>query len=297
MGNYTWNCAIAVCAYNRPDCLYRCLESIFQTPDILIYKVPVYIFCDGGKNSSQQKNSEIISKYPLITNTFYQSANLCIANHIHYIRETIFDKMNFDRMMFIEEDNIVSPYFYRFMNRVLDCYQTIDPTVGMVNSMLYNIDSLSEKFIKKSYFTDYIYNIPQYIITKKTWIAIQPYMQEYMELFIKPANSYIEADYCGAVKWAKEKILNAHVNPDLVKRTLELLCGSQDSITNAMMRINNIRYVSSYVNRAINIGEIGFHSNKEIYESAGFGKSILDIIPEDANEIRSIYDMNKQQFF
>ena len=161
-----WNCSIAVCAFNRPEYLLRCLEYLFKTPDIINNKVPVYVFCDGGIDATQEKNREIISHYPLVTKTFYQDENLCIPKHIHYLRETIFDEMGYNRLMFIEEDVLVSPYYYGFMNGVLDYYEKIDSTVGMVNSCLVNTDTLEEKNNRWNLFFDMEFNINNYVMLK-----------------------------------------------------------------------------------------------------------------------------------
>lgn len=292
--NDHWNCAIAVCAFNRPKYLEKCLEYLSKTPDIIYHKVPVYIFCDGGKNATQKENSDIIAKYMFITDVFYQSENLCIAKHIHHIKETIFNNFNFDRLMFIEDDVVVSPYYYRFMNRALDCYNIIDPTIGMINSILNDHKILSEKFNTQTWFGDMYSNINQYIMLKNTWVLIKPVMEEYIERFvISSDNNYVE-DHDGIIKWARDKI--DKFDTPVVREKPIYLGSSQDSITNMAMRINNIKYVSSYVNRFLDIGEYGYHSTEQLYKESKFNEVVLDIMPNDANEINSIWyiDHNKE---
>jgi len=57
------------------------------------------------------------------------------------------------------------------------------------------------------------------------------------------------------------------------------------------MRINNLRYVSSYINRALNIGEWGYHSGPDYFKMEHLDEVTLDIMPIDEHELQSIYDM------
>jgi len=205
-----WNCPIVICAFNRPDYLRRCMEYLFKTPDIAEYNIPIYIFCDGGIDATQEENTNIISQYPLVTKTFYQTENLCIAKHIFFLRETIFDVMNYPRMMFLEDDIIVSPFYYRFMNWALDAYQqVIDPTVGMINSRVRCLDTLDQKLNKQHAFSDLLSHLNNYIVLRNTWTIIKPTMLEYMEKFVVPASSYRNMDHDAVIAWAKEKLTNS----------------------------------------------------------------------------------------
>jgi hypothetical protein len=270
----------------------KCLEYVSETPDIIENNVPVYIFCDGGVDATQKENADIIAKYPFVTETFYQSENLCIAKHIHYVRETVFDKMKYDRIMFLDDDVVVSPYYYRFMNRVLDFYDLTDSTVGMVNSCLICHEPLSRKIETQFNFWDIGLHINNHIMLKKTWNTIKPTMEEYMEKFIIPASDYRKVDYESVIKWARNKLSESPSPQATNKTTNAYLCGSQDSITNMSMRINNIRYVSSYVNRVIYIGEYGYHTYEEpqMFKKFRFDKVVLDIMSNDAYEITKIYE-------
>lgn len=290
MSKSKWNCPVAICTYNRPNYLDRCLEYLFRSSDIIKDEVPVYVFCDGGIESTQEKNSEVIKKYPCVSEMFYQSENLCIARHMHHIRDVVFNRMNSDRLMFLEDDILVSPHYYTFFNRILDCYEVIDPTVGAVNSCLLNLDDPQYKLIAQSFFSDALAHINNFIMKKEVWKKIKPTMEEYLEKFVIPVSSYKDIDHEAVMKWAKDKLSSSDYSLTRDERTWAELTSSQDSITNVAMRINNFRYMSSHVNRGINIGREGFHFTFEDYDKIGFGEVTLDIIPNDSDEITSIWD-------
>ena len=161
----------------------------------------------------------------------------------------------------------------------------------MVNSSLACHESLSEKLGKQNYFWDVGFHINNYIIQKKTWEIIKPTMEEYLEKFITPASSYYTIDYDSIIKWARRKFSFPFLQPHN-KLFFDNLCGTQDSISNMAMRINNIRYISSYVNRGLYIGRHGSHCDDKLFDELRFSGVVLDIIPNDVKEIKSIWDMN-----
>jgi hypothetical protein len=290
-----WNCAIAICCYNRPHYFERCLKSISNSPDVTENKIPVYIFCDGGKEATQNENSEIIKRYSCVADVFYQSDNLCIANHIHFLRKTIFDRFGFDRLMFIEDDIVISPYYYRFMNSALDIYKFNDSLIGkigLVNSNTKNIETIEQKIEKQKHFGDYGSHINNYIMLKSTWESIKDIMEEYLDKFVIPSKSYREMDFDSIVNWGREKLKNSKMFQSNNFGTLKNICASQDSISNMAMRVNNIYYVSSYVNRILNLGVNGFWSNSDFYFEQEFDKVTLDVMYDDKKEISYIWDTN-----
>lgn len=284
MSKSEWNCPIVICAFNRPEFFSKCLEHISKTINLKENEIPVYVFCDGGPNSKQKEISEIISNYPIVTETFNQNTHLHVAKHIHFIRETIFDKMKYDRIMFIEEDILTSPYYYDFINRAFDWFEKHDQTVGVVNSSIICHETLDKKISNRMHFVDGLHSLTNYIMSKNTWNLIRPIMQEYVDKF-----DYNKLDIPGIISWAKDKLLKS--NAEKAKRFcnssfFNTFVSSQDSISNIAMRVNNICYISSGVNRVLNIGNVGVHINPVIFEKL-YGGINLDIIEEDKDEFNS----------
>lgn len=288
MSENKWNYPIAVCAYNRPDYLDQCLQAIESFPEVIKGEVPIYLFCDGGEGAKQQENAEVATKYPHIVKIFNQNENFCIARHMHYLRETMFDVMNYDRIVCFEGDIVASPYYYGFMNQALDVLTKLDPTTGVVNSCTICSESLEEKRGKLNHFGDVLSHLNNYVMPKKTWTVIKSTIQEYIDEFIIPAEDYRSRDHNTIIEWERNKLKEANTPCATSLLICNHLTSSQDSVTNVAMRINNLRYFSSYVNRVLNIGRIGFHYNEEEFERYGLDKIVLDIFPSDVS-IDSIY--------
>ena len=292
MINNKWNCPVAICTYNRPVYLDKCLQAISNFYKIEDEKIPVYVFCDGVDDTTREKNITIIEKYQCVIKTFYQTKNLCIARHIHYMREMMFDKLNFNRLIFFEDDIVPSPYYYQYMNRLFDLFEKNDKTVGAINSCSICFLPLTEKIIYMNHFSDTLSHLNNYVMSKNTWIAIKPMMQEYIDTFLSPGDDYRTINHDGVLQWLQKKISRTNYNLlDIIKikTTMSYLTSSQDSVTNVAMRVNNLRYLSTLVNRVLNIGEIGYHFEKEDYIARDFDKISLDIFPEDLLKINNIY--------
>lgn len=287
-----WNCPAVICAYNRPDYLDQCLKAVTAFPEVQSGDVPVYVFCDGGPSATIIENGKVIEKYPQVTYTYWQSDNLCIAKHIHHIRKTIFDDLNYDRMVFFEDDIVPSVYYYRYMNRALDIFSRRDETVGVVNSCSICVLPLAEKQVKRTVFSDSLSHLNNHVMLKRTWLAIKPTLQEYIDTFLPPGQNYRKINHAAVVAWASQKILNAkNISPQVrMDLTSRHLTSSQDSITNVAMRINNLRYLSSFVNRILNIGKVGFHYRAGDYERHGLDKVTLDVFQEDSRKVIEVRD-------
>lgn len=280
MSEVKWKCPIAVCTYNRPDYFKRCMEFLSATPEIGWGEVPVYIFCDGGTNSMQKDISLIVKEWPFITEAKFHDTRVGLPCNIHFAQKKIFDELNADRLMFLEDDILVSPYYYRVMNCAMDYFEQVDPSVVMVNSSGVCKETFAQKANLRLYFGEGYSHLNNYIMTRKAWKAIKPLKEEYIRLFIDTVSSYQNRDHGAIMEWATKKIDQAGPQPglDIVKSRL---ISSQDCITNLAMRLVGLKYMSSYVNRIKNIGRIGEHFDAEHFARSGFEETELDIIPRD----------------
>lgn len=285
-------CPIVICTYNRPDYLEKCLKSISEIKDI--NEISVYVFCDGGEDATIDTNLKIIREYFPLSKTFIQQENLCIPKHVNYIRKKMFDEMGYDRIMFVEDDIMISPYYHSLMNKVFDIYENYDPTVGAVNSSTICLDTYNEKLHNQRYFGDMLSHLNNYVMSKKTWNCIKPIMEEYIYKFVYTSLNYRDINHEDVIKWARNKIMNSKIDISKRDRVMNFLTSSNDSITNMAMRINNLRYVCSYVNRILNIGKYGYHYSIEDFEKHRLNKMSLDIMPLDKDEPDFIIDMDNK---
>lgn len=138
---------IVVFAYNRPDHLTACLESLSANPQAQASELTIY--CDGSKSSEDPRNVQTVreiahewqSRDP---NPFAdiriveQPMNRGLANSvISGVSEVL---SSHDRVIVVEDDLVVSPDFLSFMNQGLDLYEQ-ETDVISVHGFMYAVDT------------------------------------------------------------------------------------------------------------------------------------------------------------
>jgi hypothetical protein len=193
--------------------------------------------------------------------------------------------------MFLEDDMVVSPYYYNYLNQAFDVLENVDSTVGLVNSSTFCFHPLSVKIERQNYFFSERAHLTNYIISRRTWEVIQETMNEYTEQFLTLASSYKERDHVMIEKWIHEKVMKASIPLTTKTFVLKHTVTSQDSITSLALTINGLRYLSTCVNRVLNIGVYGEHWMREMFVENNADKVVLDIMEQDAGELPQIYEV------
>jgi hypothetical protein len=125
---------IALFTYNRLSHTKELVESLQKNE--MASESDLFIFSDGGKNEEdKQKVLEVRSYLQTIkcfkSVTIEESLeNRGLANSVIYGVSKILE--HFDRIIVLEDDFVLSPYFLRFMNEALDIYVD-EEKVGCVN--------------------------------------------------------------------------------------------------------------------------------------------------------------------
>lgn len=135
---------IVLFTYNRLNHTRNLINSLLENQ--LARESKLYIFSDGIKSKNDEKQVLEVREY-LHTISGFQSieiyesdVNRGLANSIVAGINKIF--IQYDRIIVLEDDLILSPYFLRFMNEVLDLYVD-DSRVGCVNGHV--VDLMSYK--------------------------------------------------------------------------------------------------------------------------------------------------------
>lgn len=163
---------IALFTYNRPDKTHRVLECLMQ--NVESSSSDLFIFSDGPKNEKAvegvERNREYIHQVQENSRRFKWFKNVTIIERennwglasslIAGITEVINE---YGRVIVVEDDLILSPYFLRFMNDGLEKYEK-DERVGAISGFVYPVkDKLPETFFL-SYF-----NCWGWAIWKRSW--------------------------------------------------------------------------------------------------------------------------------
>ena len=118
------DCApIVIITYSRIEHLKKTIASL-KNNDLAI-KSELYIFIDGPKPGDEEKVS-IVNEYSTKIRGFKKVH--VVAREVNdrvenYFNGAEFVLQTYGKMIFLEDDNIVSPMFLRFMNAALVSYE------------------------------------------------------------------------------------------------------------------------------------------------------------------------------
>lgn len=124
---------IAIFAYNRLWHLQQTLESLKKNQ--FAPESELYIFSDGPKNSRDKKEVEKVRHYIhslsgfKSVNIIKRENNFGLANSIIIGVTEMFEHS--DRVIVLEDDMVTSPYFLRYMNKMLEIYKDEERVISI----------------------------------------------------------------------------------------------------------------------------------------------------------------------
>ncbi len=146
------NCApILLFVYNRPEHTHRCIESLKRNS--LATDSTLYIYADGAKNNIQQAAVNEVRSY-IHTICGFKETIIIERDENWGLARNIIDGVTtqvnqYGRVIVLEDDLVVAPYFLQFMNDALETYQD-EPKVGHIQACDFTQDpSLPDTFLIK----------------------------------------------------------------------------------------------------------------------------------------------------
>ena len=142
---------ILLFVYNRPSHTRRCIESLLKNS--LASESHLFIYADGAKDESQQKAVNEVRSYIRSIQGFKQ-VTLIERNENWGLARNIIDGVTtqvnrYGKVIVLEDDLIVAPYFLQFMNDALETYKD-EPKVGHIQACDFTQDpTLPETFLIK----------------------------------------------------------------------------------------------------------------------------------------------------
>ena len=142
---------ILLFVYNRPEHTRRCIESLLRNP--LVSESNLFIYADGAKDCTQQEAVNEVRSYIRTLQGFKQitlierSENWGLARNII---DGVTSQVNrYGKVIVLEDDLVVAPYFLTFMNEALEIYKD-EPKVGHIQACDFTQDpSLPDTFLIK----------------------------------------------------------------------------------------------------------------------------------------------------
>ena len=133
---------ILLFVYNRPEHTRRCIESLLKNS--LATESTLFIYADGAKDSTQQEAVNEVRNYIRTIQGFKQttlierSENWGLARNI--IDGVTTQVNRYGKVIVLEDDLVVAPYFLQFMNDALEVYKD-EPKVGHIQACDFTQDS------------------------------------------------------------------------------------------------------------------------------------------------------------
>ena len=133
---------ILLFVYNRPEHTRRCIESLLKNS--LASESNLFIYADGAKDSTQQEAVNEVRNYIRSIQGFKQitlmerSENWGLARNI--INGVTTQINRYGKVIVLEDDLVVAPYFLQFMNDALEVYKN-EPRVGHIQAYDFTQDS------------------------------------------------------------------------------------------------------------------------------------------------------------
>ena len=133
---------ILLFVYNRPEHTRRCIESLLKNS--LASESNLFIYADGAKDSTQQEAVNEVRNYIRSIQGFKQitlmerSENWGLARNI--INGVTTQVNRYGKVIVLEDDLVVAPYFLQFMNEALEVYKD-EPRVGHIQACDFTQDS------------------------------------------------------------------------------------------------------------------------------------------------------------
>ena len=142
---------ILLFTYNRLSHTRRCVEALYKNQGAA--ESELFIYSDGAKDTHQQAAVNEVRNYIRSINGFKhitiieRSENWGLARNIIDGVTTQVNK--YGRVIVLEDDLVVAPYFLQFMNDALETYQD-EPQVGHIQACDFTQDpSLPDTFLIK----------------------------------------------------------------------------------------------------------------------------------------------------
>ena len=142
---------ILLFVYNRLAHTRRCIESLLKNP--LATESELFVYADGAKEEADASEVKEVRKY-IHTLQGFKNITIIERNENWGLARNIIDGVStqvkqYGKVIVLEDDLVVAPYFLQFMNDALKTYKD-EPKVGHIQACDFTQDpSLPDTFLIK----------------------------------------------------------------------------------------------------------------------------------------------------
>lgn len=200
------NVPIALMVFNRPDLTRKVITNLsYIKPPI------IYIIADGPRNEEERIKCEetrhIATNLPWKSEivTFFRDENVGMVKQFKEGLDFVFSKH--DRLLFLEDDHLISQSSYKFVSELLDKYAN-DDRVGHIN--LSNFAPYLTKEYEESYFYSSHIQVWGFATWRRMWDTYDISMPEWSNC----DKSKLLDSYCSNIreKKGRRKMFDLHSN-------------------------------------------------------------------------------------
>ncbi len=175
---------IVIIAFNRPHYLEKLVKSIEN--NLESQTLPFYFVLDGGPRAKQKENREVIERSSIkYKEVILRPRNFGCAKTVIDAHRFMFDWCGFQKIIYIQEDLVLSPYYFKLLLNLHKWATSNYSNVGMVSGWSYcnlNKDKKKERLalVKEPM---YWWSFVTYCLDSNVWNDIKPILYDY-EKFI-----------------------------------------------------------------------------------------------------------------
>lgn len=292
---------VLIIAYNRPDYLLRLIDSLERNPEA--QSLPFIFVLDGGPDSTQNDNSKIIKaskikhKYIIKRSRNYN----CDPNIIDAI-SFMFEWCHFSRIIHIEDDIVVSPNYLTFLLNLHKWAKYNFHNIGAVQAWSLCKLNKAQKLQYLGYVQESFDSWLGYCMDINVWNNIKSLIHEYEELFFNPFRpelleaqknwiySKLNQNFANYYK----KVFTPGYHPIDYKAIFSqpIIPTGQDGLLAFCLYKKGYIKITTLVNRCMNIGRYGAHSNSDAYDTVVSGVT-FDIFEADKNLKKFVINRTK----
>ena len=125
---------ILLFVYNRPQHVRRCIESLLQNE--LVSQSKLFVYADGARHEDDEADVQQTRDF-IHTIVGFKSVDIIERETNQGLAANIIDGVStqvkaYGKVIVLEDDLVVAPYFLQFMNNALTTYQD-DTKVGHIH--------------------------------------------------------------------------------------------------------------------------------------------------------------------
>jgi len=276
--------AILLLGFNRIDYFTKVLSSLEKNK--AAYDHDIFVYVDGGPNAKQEEIKQLIKSSKFSDATIVcRVNNWGIGRHLIDARRRLFDELNYDRVLLLEDDLVLGENYVETVFKISNWASKYDD-IGTITAYNINSASIEQQSKQENQLIATNRHFWAYVITKQVWDEIKHIIYAYEARFLSKSTYTNRAHrrirwlfmrkWINRVRISKENRLvpDKCVTPPFPKIPFRIAT-SQDAITALALWHHGYHRITTRVSRAEYIGIEGYSFSPEVYESQGFHQQNL----------------------